>query len=167
MFRSLTLTQPWCGLVASGIKRIENRPRRMIKRTDFGVPFAIHASRVIDEPVYDRIEEIAPELALLPSFMMNGTSTAGIVAPEWYRLSRIKSAIIAVATIVRDVTVDEVATGAITSHDQRRWFFGPVGYVLSDIVALPRPVPARGYQGFWTLDPATERLVREQMKAAA
>jgi hypothetical protein len=45
--RALTLTQPWAGLVASGIKRIENRSRHMIKREDFGKPFAIHAGDAI------------------------------------------------------------------------------------------------------------------------
>lgn len=42
---TLTLTQPWAGLVASGIKLVENRTRSMIRREDFGRPFALHASR--------------------------------------------------------------------------------------------------------------------------
>jgi hypothetical protein len=49
MMRALTLTQPWAGLVASGIKLIENRPRQMIKASNWGEPFALHAGREIDE----------------------------------------------------------------------------------------------------------------------
>jgi hypothetical protein len=170
--RALTCTQPWAGLVASGIKLVENMPRKMIKRSDFGVPFAIHASREIDEAVYDRIHAIAPEIGrgdVHESF-----------APPWGKLSRIKSAVIGVCTIAHELsggwderTIREnrealaqqfmILTGR---DDQARWFFGSVGYVLCDVVALPTPVPARGYQGFWTLDVITEAAVRAQLKHA-
>ncbi len=29
------------------------------------------------------------------------------------------------------------------------WFFGPVGWVLWDVRALPQPIPCRGAQGLW------------------
>ena len=157
--RALTLTQPWAGLVAAGIKLVENRSRSMIKREDFGKLFAIHASKEIDEDVYLRIAEID-----------KGLGTGPHLADErWWQLSRITSAVIAVAGI------DRVVTSATTSglgcpmsltFDQRRWFFGPVGYVLRDVIALPEPVPCRGWQGFWTLDADTEAKVREQLRPA-
>lgn len=171
--RALTLTNPWCGLVASGIKRVENRLRLMIGRQDFGVPFALHASRVIDESAYSRIREIAPELA---SFDHLADEELVNHAPEWMRLSRITSAVIAVATIECAVAywhgrrivsayghngLPEVDLG-----DQRRWFFGPIGYVLRDVRALRVPVPCRGWQGFWTLPSDVERLVVDQLGAA-
>lgn len=151
--RALTLTQPWAGLVASGIKLIENRPRPMIKREDFGAPFALHASREIDPDVYDRIVEIAPEL-------WGERNPIG----DWYRLTRITSAVIAVATV--DSVLDPLAHGILPDHpdavaplrpDQRRWFFGPIGYMLRDVRALATPVPCRGWQGFWYLTPKDER----------
>jgi hypothetical protein len=163
--RALTLTQPWCGLVASGIKLVENRDRSIIKREDFGKPFALHASRQIDESVYDRIEKIAPELQLLPS-IMTCTSLASVKAPDWYRLSRITSAVIAVATIDRAVVLtadDRVLDLAsyedivVDLGDQRRWLFGPIGYVLRNVQALATPVPCRGWQGFWNLTSRGER----------
>ncbi len=154
--RALTLTQPWAGLVASGIKLVENRPRSMIKREDFGVPFAIHASRVIDEGVYQRIFELAPELDL-----------GGRERDEpWYRLSRITSAIIAAATIERSVF-----TGGMPPHpvvdlgDQRRWLFGPIGYLLRDVRALGTPVPCRGWQGFWHVYERERNAVTAQLGA--
>ncbi len=193
------MTQPWCGLVASEIKRIENRPRSMIRRADFGEPFALHASREIDESVYDRIEEIDPRLRLLPS-IMTCTSLSSVVAPAWYRLSRVTSAVIAVATIdavvvdrrcgaagvdddghcrrcglmpVNDDGTEKCPPGFFDSSwlsasdlgDQRRWFFGPVGYVLRDVRALAVPVPCRGWQGFWTLPVDVERAVVAQVEA--
>lgn len=158
--RALTLTQPWAGLVASGIKLIENRPRRMIKREDFGKPFAIHASRVIDESVYNAIALLDPSLDL----------SRGQEDARWYHLSRITSAVIAVATIERDLhgwseadLREYNAELALNLGDQRRWFFGPIGYVLRDVHALAKPVRCGGKLGFWTLDTATERAVMEQM----
>lgn len=146
--RALTLTQPWCGLVAAGIKLVENRSRRMIAATAIGRRFALHASKEIDERVYERLAEIDPALDL-------GLTPASEL---WYKLSRITSAVIGVATL--DSVLDPRACGIDPDHpdaaaplppDQRRWFFGPIGYVLRDVIALPEPVPCRGWQGFWTL----------------
>lgn len=160
--RALTLTQPWAGLVASGIKLVENRPRHMIKRDAIGARFAIHASREIDRDTWLRIIEIAPECAL---------DYPGPMAPRarLHKLAAITSAVIAVATL--DKILDPVAHGIGTAEpaasapladDQRRWFFGPIGYVLRDVRALATPVPCRGWQGFWHLTPADERERGEQ-----
>lgn len=168
--RALTLTQPWAGLVASGIKLVENRPRSMIKREDFGKPFAIHASREIDEPTYDRIYEIAPELR--GTYLVEHHN--GL--PPWSKLSRITSAVIAVATIEdaiilpilhdRHGPVARGTSGEVDLGDQARWFFGPIGYVLRDVIALPTPVYCRGAQGFWTLSAEVEAKVRTQLRPA-
>lgn len=172
--RALTLTQPWCGLVASGIKLVENRPRRMIKSDDFGKPFALHASREIHGDVYASIESIAPEL-----YSDVGPPESPLWERPWYRLSRVTSAVIALATIDKvfdggwteesiAAHADDLsfASGARLGPDQIRWFFGPVGYVLRDIRALATPVPCRGNRGFWTLSAEIERAVVEQIGAA-
>lgn len=160
--RALTLTQPWAGLVASGLKLVENRDRSIIKREDFGMPFALHASRQIDESVYDRIAEIAPEIK---------AAIADVAESLWYPLSRITSAVIGVATIDNVVDpsgrLDGLREMSQLHPDQHRWFFGPVGYVLRDVRALVTPVPCRGWQGFWTLTPEVERAVTEQLARAA
>lgn len=167
--RALTLTQPWAGLVASGIKLVENRPRPIVKREDFGKSFAIHASREIDEDVYAQLRENAPDVcpAAFSTFDPDAIIPASML---WYRLSRITSAVIAVATI--DRVLDPAAHGvdpdsddarAPLAADQRRWFFGPIGYVLRDVIALPTPVPCRGWQGFWTLNGDTTAKVNAQL----
>jgi hypothetical protein len=178
--RALTLTQPWAGLVASGIKLVENRPRKMIGKAHFGKRFAIHASREIHGDVYDRIEEIAPDLDwcrpqwgscdLLGNHSgQHWTAKCGRPAPSptsWTALSRITSAVIAVATLDSVVfDTSGLLAGDIARQlgEQGRWFFGPIGYVLRDVTALPSPVPCRGWQGFWTLDADTERRVMEQL----
>jgi hypothetical protein len=160
--RALTLTQPWAGLVASGIKLVENRPRSMIKREDFGKPFAIHASREIDEDVYAQLRENAPDVcpAAFSSF-----DPDAFIPPEmrWYRLSRITSAVIAVATIDAMIEGPPRGTAGFLSDDQRRWYFGPIGYVLRDVIALREPVACKGALGFWTLPADVESKVREHL----
>lgn len=168
--RALTLTQPWCGLVAAGIKRIENRPRPMIKAENFGEPFALHASRVIDETVYRRIREIAPELHI-------DADLTEEQLPRWYRLSRITSAVIGMATIDKAFTggwdaetiaehasVLSFSNGDLLGPTQVRWFFGPTAYALRDDRVLVEPVPCRGHQGFWTLSPDLEARVTAKLQ---
>lgn len=168
--RALTLTQPWAGLVASGIKLVENRPRSMIKFEDFGEPFAIHASREIDERVYKRLNEIAPDL-----FEYENDVDRHLAQVRWYQLSRVTSAIIGIATIDKVLsggwdaeTIYEhrnalsFSNGTLLGPDQVRWFFGPIGYLLRDVRALRTPVPCRGAQGFWTLPVDREASVRSQ-----
>jgi hypothetical protein len=152
-------------LIAASVKLVENRSRRMIKREDFGKPFALHASREIDEQIYARIRAVAPELTI-----DRGDNTFTWRQHPWHRLSRITSAVIAVATIDRMVSVngygyviDPDADRIVDLGDQRRWFFGQIGYVLRDVIALPKPVPCRGWQGFWTLSPDVEARVRAQL----
>jgi len=154
--RAMSLTQPWCGLVASGLKPDENRTRTFIKREDFGKPFALHATGEIDESIYDRIEQIDPSLRLIPEFMTS-TSMAARPAPTWYRLSRITSAIIGVAEIERCAVIlqgwlfDRYTRERICPVGHRRFAFGPVVYMLRNARALPEPVPCPGKQGFWRL----------------
>lgn len=178
--RALTLTQPWAGLVASGIKLFENRPRSMIRRVNCGKSFAIHASREIVQATYDRIYQIAPELLGRASIDEDAGAAKFRLAPDhaapWYRMSRITSAVVAIATIDKVFDggwdAETIAKHADTLSDSRgellgpqqvRWFFGPVGYLLRDVVALSTPVPCRGWQGFWTLPTNIERAVMEQI----
>lgn len=168
--RALTLTQPYCGLVASGIKTVENRPRPMIKREDFGKPFALHASREIDGDV---LHETLPRLA--PNLFSDRdlTDEEIMIEPEWRRLAHITSAVIAVAT-VRDVLGIGGNSPETTLRmlerlgipEQLRWTLGPTVYVLSDITVLREPVPCRGWQGFWTLSPDLERAVRTSLQGS-
>jgi hypothetical protein len=159
--RALTLTQPWAGLVASGIKLVENRPRKMIKREDFGKPFAVHASREIHEHVYDMLRESAPEL------FEPGTRE------RWYPLSRVTSAILAVSTLenalyVGGCTRDAIrkALARIGLEEQHRFAFGPTIYVLDEMRRLAEPVTCRGWQGFWTVADDVAAKVEEQVARA-
>lgn len=160
--RALTLTQPWCGLVSCGRKLVENRDRSLIRVEDFGQPFALHASREVDDAVYDVIYRIAPEL--------RSDSLA-----RWLELAQCTSAILSVAVIERAVTwqgddprsrvvVDYHTGERVDLGDRARWLFGRIGYVLpAPPILLPRPVRCPGKRGFWTLPDYTAMQVEAQL----
>lgn len=166
MIRAITLTQPWCGLMAAGIKRIENRTRPMIKHELICEDIAFHASREIDEEVYGRIEEIAPELV-----------PYGQTKAPWAALSQITSAVTHVATLVDILTAkpsndnyesrrrefDQALVRGTVTEDQWRWYFAQIGYVFNNERVLETPVPCRGWQGCWTLPRDVEEQVRAQL----
>lgn len=164
--RAISLTQPWCGLVAAGIKRIENRSTPIIAPRNFHEPVGLHATREIDETVYKRLEEIAPELV-----------PYGQTKAAWAALSRITSAVIGIATPVRVIKAtgwDEKAERFTYSRedldfigDQARWLFGRYGYVFENCAPIKSPVPTRGWQGLWSMPRDVEAKVREQLKVAA
>lgn len=152
--RALTLTQPWAGLVASGIKLIENRSRRPPSNM-LGEQFAIHASRENKQETWRRIIEIDPRWAI---------DYPGPVADRarLYPLTTTTSCVIGVATLVTYVT-DARQIAEYTSPEQERWFFGPVGFVLSNVVALRDPIACKGALGFWRLGEDVEKKVRAQL----
>lgn len=48
---------------------------------------------------------------------------------------------------------------------QPRWWFGPLAWLLEDVVAI-EPVVCRGKQGLWPLAPAVLEEVRRRYAAA-
>lgn len=161
--RAMTLTNPYAGLVAAGVKRIENRRTNLVRRAEIGVPgseasqpFALHASREIDQGVYTTVRQIAPELFEGELWEM-----------AWYKLSKITSAVIAVATIAGIIEPKQKAHENWPPElplDQRRWYqAGKIGYVLTDIIVLTDPVSCPGMLGFWSLSPAIAELVQARI----
>ena len=167
--RALTIRQPWAGLMAAGIKRVENRPRAMIKADDFGKPFGLHASREIAAAAEVRIAELAPDLLTIARNIDGGMDR--FYRKDWHALSQIMSAVIAVATI-RDALYIGGNSEATTLRmlerlgipEQLRFTFGPTVYVLAGPpIVLPAPVPCRGWQGFWTLQGDVAARVEAQL----
>jgi hypothetical protein len=66
--------------------------------------------------------------------------------------------------IVGVVTIDRVITDERTlSPQQRRWYFGAVGWVLSDARRLPTPIEVKGAQGLRELPETTTCMILEQL----
>jgi hypothetical protein len=184
--RAFTGYPLWFGLIAAGLKSDENRDRNLVRRENYGVPFAIH-NGATQAPkkhavTWGKIVQIAPDL--FEGWSRDDAATW----PEWYRLSRITKAVIAVATIERrafigrrtsdleDWLVDTTPVDWLYDADtcericpkaQRRFAFGPVIYMLRDVHKLAIPVPCPGKLGFWTLPDDVERAVTAQLGCAS
>lgn len=141
---ALTLWQPWAGIVAAGIKRVENRdwapPRWLV-----GQQFAIHAGKRWDD-------EGATFCAKVMDWGPN---------PAWPPLAQVRGAVIAVATLAGCAFHDYGLLAGF--EDQAPWFFGPYGWLLRDVVAI-EPVPCRGFQKLWALPAAVEAEVRRRVE---
>lgn len=140
----LSFSQPWLWAILDPIarKHVENRvwqpPIAMI-----GQRFALHAAKSWD----------ADAMAMFIRF--------GIDAPNRYD-SYDKSAIVGVATIDRIVTTDKTLP-----PDQARWFFGPFGWILSDVRKLATPIPMKGAQGLRGLAPEIVLQINAQFEVSS
>lgn len=180
--RAATLTQPWAGLVASGIKPIENRDRNIAGKHLFGQTIAIHASREIDEDVYARIMELDDGIGSCTYIDSSDGMLVQAIATDsrWYKLSRVTSAIVGVATLKHKLVgwnadsirehkdaLDQQLEIFLGPGKWLRWMFGPVAYILTDIVALPEPVPCKGRLGFWPVPPPVRAEMQIQLRGVA
>jgi len=141
MMRVLSLSRPWTWAIFDPIanKGIENRswppPIEAI-----GNQIAIQAAKSWDEDA-------------LQFFLKLGLSNF----PN--RKDRYVS-----GAIIGVVTLDKVVTSARTlPPEQARWFFGEYGWIFTDRVLLPTPIPMTGSLGLRWLSGEFEASVNEQL----
>ena len=143
--RMLTLHRPWAWCVVFGGKLVENRPKKPPPCV-LGKWLAIHAGKRWVDADAERI------------------TAAGLVMP--LEMDQPDGAIIGVCRVIGYATHgDEVARRL--GEDQRRWFFGPYGWLLADMRPLVTPVEVRGYQGVPHIPAELLPGVRAQVGLAA
>lgn len=131
---AITLTQPWGGLIVTGVKRIENRNWKLPPRLE-GRRVAIHASR-----------EVSPEV------VAHLRDTLAIpVQPIW----NVTGALIGVVRVLGCVSslaeLERMVHAGVVGPDQLRFWMGPFAFLLSEARVLETPVPCKGALGFWGL----------------
>jgi hypothetical protein len=134
--KAITVIQPYAHLIATGVKRVENRTWNCYLRG----PIAIHAGKAQKyggEPVSD----IAHSYGVDPTAMTFG-------------------AVVAVAEVIacvrkQDVDFGHVPAGMdwLRTHEHME---GPWGIVLANVRRLVRPVPCQGSQLLWHWEPPTD-----------
>jgi len=138
-FRALSFHQPWAWLVASGVKRVENRSRPPVGLLDQWI--ALHAAKHYDDAAAEYIRQ------------------QGVDLPT---ASRVGGAVIGVFCVDSYVADEDLFRRPDTlPADQRRWYFGPYGWCVRARL-LPTPVPTRGQQMVWRLDEATSEAIFRQ-----
>ncbi len=125
----LTLTQPWAHVVVHHDKRIENRK--------WAPPAWAIGKRLYEE------------------------DTAAELWTKW-RVSVPTKRQIPLGAVVGTALLTGYLVGDFgKSYDQKRpcppdqvrWFFGPYGWLLDEVKALPEPIPCSGALGLWCLPP--------------
>ena len=168
--RTLTIIQPWSHIIVHGPKRVENRtwePRGLA----VGDYLAIHAG-VFTTKRGGVIEQwvgalhLAREHNLLPTVPLLADYDR-IVSGERGRLfeARCKTHIERAVPYGAVVGVARLAGVERTAPAGDPWWCGPVGWRLSDVVAID-PVPCKGAQGLWTVEGDTLAAVRANYKIA-
>lgn len=143
--RAVTLRHPWSFAIAHLGKDIENRtwkpPKQMI-----GQRIAIHGGAL---PKGHALEDCAGQARFIAREILTPAYLKSLPAAKKSFLSNlmplkvhhfITSGIVATAVLERVVT-----------ESDSPWFFGPYGWVLSDVITLTEPVHCKGAQGLWRL----------------
>lgn len=148
--KCLSLWEPWATLIARGDKQIETRSWF----TSYRGPLAIQAAKTskslcIWGPIWLQADsDIKARLKQVPE------------CPRPWPLG----SIVAVATLFD--CVPTVPLADVLSMKERAfgdYTIGRFAWVLKDVRALSKPIPVRGYQGLWDLDPEVTAAVNIQI----
>ena len=124
--KALTIRQPWAELIASGVKRVENRSRR----THYRGPLAIHAGKSRADLCF---------------------ADPGVVDVEDLTFG----AVIATADLVDCVRLDRELCAHdhplrwVCDH---AYTVGPWCWILDNVQRLAEPMPVAGQLGFFNVD---------------
>lgn len=134
--KALTIKQPWAWAIVNGPKRVENRtwkpPLHII-----GQRIAIHTGARIEKAellAYTALGAwLEPTVVHLPVGAIVGTAiVAGYVAVN-----------------ATGGVVAQTSGAQNYSHRKDPWFFGPVGWLLTDVRKLDNPLPCKGALSLW------------------
>jgi hypothetical protein len=151
--KALSLSQPWMWAVLYAGKWVENRswapPIHMIDQR-----IALHAATS-----WDRARKYDYKGALLSP--IGYLIAHGFDAPA-------RNALYLGGVIVGTAMIDRIVTEPRTlAADQQRWFFGPFGWLLSDVRILRQPVRAVGHEKLWEVPAELEAAVNADAWAPA
>lgn len=144
--RALSIRQPWAFSIVYGTKRIENRGWD----TRFRGPFLIHAAKgMTRDELFGWGDMIKAE----------GINWPGLRNRMWKPEDFDRGGLVGFAELARvERSPDDVAA------DQHPWFFGPCGFVLENVRAIPF-IPCKGALGFFRPEPAIEAEARKRLSA--
>lgn len=147
--KALTLWRPWARYVATGEKRIENRPWAPPPAM-LGQTFAIHAGRAWDDEGGETCRDV----------LQSAYSSSIDLHPE---------GIIGTARLVGwcdegGTIIRQIGEPKLEGND-RLFLFGPIGWILRDARLLAQPIPCRGFQKLWNVKPPQLELLSMALAA--
>ncbi len=144
---ALTIWQPWAAAISLGVKLVENRDWQP-PVSAIGQLIAIHAAkRLMDE---DDAYDVAKKL-----HRCHGN--------DWGNFVQLCGA--QMGTVVAVARLDKVVRYAMDlPEDQKQWFVGDYGWVLSQVQPLATPIAVRGLQKLWKLPDDVYEQVQAQLQ---
>jgi hypothetical protein len=137
--KAISLWQPWASAIACGAKRIETRSWE----TRYFGPIAIHAAKKWDHElaaIYCRLHDEVPGF----SDLLKDEHDRYIPLPF--------GAVIATAELLACVPTDQLRDNPKVGPMELalgNYSPGRFGWLLQNVVRLPKPIPARGHQQLW------------------
>lgn len=127
LIRALSLWQPWATLIAIGLKPYETRGWPTVYRGEL----AIHAAKTKE------CLHLLDESPFREAFNRAGLSVARVPL----------GALVCTCTLANCYAADNVEPDPWGDYSPGRFAFH-----LIEIKPLPKPIPCKGQQGFWTVD---------------
>lgn len=165
--RCLTLTQPWASLVAIGAKKIETRSWR----TAYRGLLLIHAAKGPGDLGWQQMNHLCRNEEPFRSVLKLDKHPADVLP---------LGAIVAVCRLVdcriigrelngaATIAADDMITAVpIPGNELAFGDYSPGRYawLLTDVRALPEPIPCKGALGLWQPDAATRAAIERQQTA--
>lgn len=133
---AISLWQPWASAVAAGLKKFETRSWP----TSYRGPLAIHASK-----------QWNGELAMIHNALRAEFPAYDSTMP---RMALPFGCIVATCTLANCVEIDAALYHRLPALEIAlgNYAAGRYAWELTDVRALAEPIPARGRQGFFTVE---------------
>lgn len=173
---ALTLRHPWPWMITSlpaHPKRIENRTWKPTGRLAPGDWFAIHggaapkagtkAGDAYRDAIADDVDEAQDHFTIILGSLPSDAFFPAIEPPV---VDESLDRLFDVGRFIAPGIVAVAKFGGTVEESDDPWFEGPIGWVLSEVMVLPEPVPCRGAQGLWSVPEDVAVLVRDGFKLA-
>lgn len=149
--KCLTIIQPWAQLIAIGAKAIETRSYK----TNYRGELAIHASKRFPEDCGFLCFEEPFTSALAEFFRVE----------SGFRICRLPTGyILAVATLIDCLPVDQLPQAMLTEHERAfgNYGYGRYGWIMENVRRLQQPIQCKGALGLWPAPTEVEERLRHE-----
>lgn len=154
--QALSMQQPWAAAIVLGHKPIENRTWN----THYRGALLIHASKTLDRDWFAGADRFLPR-AFDERY---GVALSGFACGSDFP----RGAIIGIARLTGVLTQEDITvTSTVTNQTEpapnwTRWFEGPYGFVLEDVMPLDA-IACRGMPGLFPVSAEIARAVQAQL----
>lgn len=143
--KALSIKQPWAWLICTGYKDIENRNWRIGRNPRHGQ----YSSRDIDNfsiKLPERVYVHAGKQSDLTQETLDFIHKV-MTVPLTHEYGSTWKDVLNFGALIGEVDIVDCVT-----ESDSPWFVGKYGFVLANPLLYPKPIPCRGYLGFFDVD---------------